>query len=79
MSSEYCHRCAELVQKAGLAIKEHLEATARWTLAMQKDTPEAELSALEESAHIASAARRQAVLEYKHHVASHAQTQTAGK
>ena len=71
MSPENCRLCKELLQNAALKIKQHLEATATWTQAMQHDLPDSEISALERTSRIASEARKQAVAEYKKHTAEH--------
>ena len=79
MLIENCHLCTEFLQKAALSIKQHLEATGKFTQAMRNDKPDSEISALEEAASAASAMRVQAVADYKEHVAGHAMAAASGK
>ena len=74
-----CHLCTEFLQKAALRIKEHLEATGKFTQATRNEKPDSEISALEKAASAASAMRVQAVAEYKEHIEGHAMTASAGK
>jgi Xaa-Pro aminopeptidase len=71
MSSENCLVCLQLLDRAVLSIKQHLVAASAVTLALRKNTSEAEITALEEAAAATSATRRQAVADYKQHVGEH--------
>jgi hypothetical protein len=73
MSVGNCHLCVGLLETAALRIKQHLDATTQLTLAMRKDSSDEEITALEKTAHDASAIRLQAVIDYKRHTREHTQ------
>ena len=72
MLIENCHRCTEFLQNAALSLKEHLDATGKFTQAMRNDRPDPEISALEKAASMASLRRIQAATDYKQHIEGHA-------